>query len=69
MMAATERQQVPELVAAALGAQLEVMQIQQRRVSPDLAAVLVAEQHRPPQRRRDVLFGASTWLRASSARG
>jgi hypothetical protein len=56
-------------VAAALGAQLDVMQIQERRVSADLAAMLVAEQYRPAQGWRDALFGASTWLRASSARG
>jgi hypothetical protein len=71
MMAATEGQQVPELVAASLRAQLDVMQVQERRVSTarHLAAMLVAQQHRAPQRRRDGLFGASTWLRVSRARG
>jgi hypothetical protein len=50
MMAATNGEDIPELVAAALGAQLDVMQIEKGRVSAarHLAAVLVAQQHGPP---------------------
>jgi hypothetical protein len=67
MMAATNGEDIPELVAAALGAQLDVMQIEKRRISAarHLAAVLVAQQHGPPQRGRDTLLGAGARLRAS----
>ena len=59
-MSATQRQEVRGLVAAALGAGLDVMDVDERRVGAarGATAALVAHEHGATQRRRDALFGA-----------
>ena len=60
VMSSAQRQEVRRLVAAAFGAGLDMVDVDERRVGAarGATAALVAREHGATQRRRDALFGA-----------
>ncbi len=68
-MRAAKGDEVVDLVSAALGAELDVMKIQEQRVSATRngTAVVVAKEYRPARRWRDGLLRASARVGARPA--